>query len=321
MNDPVILKFPASEGQSPISSSSLPAMNMTGAPAINAAGIPAINTADIDLQTILHAWNEATDRLQHTHEALRAEVSRLSDELEAKNLELARKNRLADLGQMASHVAHEVRNSLVPMKLYLSLLRRRLDSDDGSATVLDKIMAGFTALEATVSDLLHFSSQRDARRERINVATLLHDVVQSLEPQFDAQDIWAKVDCPQGLMATVDPDMLKRAVLNLVLNALDALPTGGDLAITACQTCTGLEIEIADSGPGVPAAIVDRLFEPFFTTKGSGTGLGLAIVERIAAAHGGRAKVVNCPEGGAAFTLIIPQQISPQQAHGTERAA
>jgi signal transduction histidine kinase len=115
-------------------------------------------------------------------------------------------------------------------------------------------------------------------------------------------------------------------VLNLVLNALDALPTGGDLALTACQTNAGLEIEIADSGPGVPAAIVDRLFEPFFTTKGSGTGLGLAIVERIAAAHGGRAKVVNCPEGGAAFTLIIPQQIISQQivgqtAHATERAA
>jgi signal transduction histidine kinase len=313
MNNPMILKFPAPQGQSPASSSPLPAINMTGA--------PAMNMADTDLQAILQAWNEATDRLQHTHEALRAEVSRLSDELEAKNLELARKNRLADLGQMASHVAHEVRNSLVPMKLYLSLLRRRIDADASSASVLDKIMAGFTALEATVSDLLHFSSQRDARRERVNIANLLHDVVQSLEPQFDAQDIWAKVDCPPGLTASADPDMLKRAVLNLVLNALDALPTGGDLALTACQTSAGLEIEIADSGPGVPPTIVDRLFEPFFTTKGSGTGLGLAIVERIAVAHGGRAKVVNCPEGGAAFTLIIPQQTIPQQVYGTERAA
>jgi signal transduction histidine kinase len=101
--------------------------------------------------------------------------------------------------------------------------------------------------------------------------------------------------------------MLRRAVLNLLLNALDALPAGGELMLTACQTKAGLEIEVADSGPGVPAPIVERLFEPFFTTKGSGTGLGLAIVERIAAAHGGRATVANCPEGGAAFTLIIPQ--------------
>lgn len=307
MDEPIILKFPA------------PA---TGT-ALTAAAPAALNMADPDLQTILQAWNEATDRLQQTHEALRAEVSRLSDELEAKNRELARKNRLADLGQMASHVAHEVRNSLVPMKLYLSLLRRRIDSEDSSAGVLDKVMAGFTALEATVGDLLHFSSQRDPRRDRVQVAGLLQDIVQSLAPQLDAQGIWYQVDCDQDLTAMADADMLKRAVLNLVLNALDALPAGGELVLTACHTSMGLEIEVADSGPGIPVPLLDRLFEPFFTTKGSGTGLGLAIVERIAAVHGGRALVANCPEGGAAFTLVIPQAntIIPQAIQGRERAA
>jgi len=262
---------------------------------------------ELDLQTILAAWNEATDRLQHTHEALSAEVRRLSDELDVKNRELARKNRLADLGQMASHVAHEVRNSLVPMKLYLSLLRRRIDQDHGSVDVLDKVMAGFTALEATVSDLLHFSSQRDPRRSRLDIAGLVSDVLQSLQPQLAAQGIMAHVDCTPGLTALADADMLRRALLNLLLNALDVLPAGGELIITGCRTASGLEIEIADSGPGVAAPLLDRLFEPFFTTKGGGTGLGLAIVERIAAAHGGRATVANCAEGGAAFTLIIPQ--------------
>lgn len=293
MNEPVILKFPAT-ADGPLSEH-CPAM------------LPRAD--ELDLQTILAAWNEATDRLQHTHEALRSEVRRLSDELESKNRELARKNRLADLGQMASHVAHEVRNSLVPMKLYLSLLKRRIDDDRGSVDVLDKVMAGFTGLEATVGDLLHFSSQRDPRRERVHIAGLLSDVLQSLEPQLWAQDISRQIDCPQGLAVTADADMLRRAVLNLVLNALDAMPAGGELILTACQTKTGLEIEVADSGPGIPATLVDRLFEPFFTTKGSGTGLGLAIVERIAAAHGGQARVANCPEGGAAFTLVIPQSI------------
>jgi signal transduction histidine kinase len=289
MDEPIILKFPA-----------------LGGPPSMTAGLPPAD--QLDLQTILAAWNEATDRLQHTHEALQAEVRRLSDELESKNRELARKNRLADLGQMASHVAHEVRNSLVPMKLYLSLLRRRIDDDRGSLDVLDKVTSGFTALEATVGDLLHFSSQRDARRERLHVAPLVGDILQSLEPQLAAQGIHAWIDCPHGLTATVDADMLRRAMLNLLLNALDVLPHGGDLVITVCRTSVGLEIEIADSGPGVPAPLLDRLFEPFFTTKGGGTGLGLAIVERIAAAHGGRATVANCPEGGAAFTLIIPQE-------------
>src|SRR5438876_12123015 len=217
MDEPTILKFPLSRD------------------ALAPAG-----REELDLSTILKAWNEATDRLQHTHEALQAEVRRLSDELDAKNRELARKNRLADLGQMASHVAHEVRNSLVPMKLYISLLRRRIDQDRGSLDVLDKVMAGFTALEATVGDLLHFSSQRDPRRERLDVAGLLQDVLQSLEPQLRAQDISAEIDCPRGLTMMADGDMLRRAVLNLVLNALDAMPAGGELVLTACQTKVGL---------------------------------------------------------------------------------
>src|SRR5262245_6141706 len=111
-----------------------------------------------DLQIILAAWNEATDRLQRTHEALQAEVRRLSDELEVKNRELARRNRLADLGQMASHVAHEVRNGLVPLKLYLSLLKRRVRDDANSSEIVGNVEAGFSALEVIVSDLLNFSA-------------------------------------------------------------------------------------------------------------------------------------------------------------------
>ncbi|MEX2173558.1 MAG: ATP-binding protein, partial [Pirellulaceae bacterium] len=232
---------------------------------------------ELDLQTILRAWNVATDRLQQTHEALRAEVARLSDELESKNRELARKNRLADLGQMAAHVAHEVRNSLVPMKLYLSLLRRRLDQDAGSVDVLDKVTAGFTALEATVSDLLHFSSDREPQRTTFPMCELLEEVCEALAPQLDAQGIRAGIECPERLALEADRDMLRRALLNLLLNALDAMPAGGDLTITICPVPQGLEIEVADSGPGVADSLADRLFEPFFTTKAGGTGFGLAL--------------------------------------------
>jgi signal transduction histidine kinase len=263
----------------------------------------------LDLQAILHAWNAATDRLQRTQEALRAEVRRLSDELEQKNRELARKNRLADLGQMASHVAHEVRNSLVPIKLYLSLLRRRIEKDPPSLEILEKVQSGFAALEVTVGDLLHLSSQRDPVRQEIPVRLLVEEVLSALAPQLAAQGIAVQVDCPPELRARMDPEMLRRALLNLVLNALDVLPAGGELVITACRTPAGLELEVADSGPGIPPALVERLFEPFFTTKQGGTGLGLAIVERIAAAHGGRVLASNCPEGGAAFTLILPETL------------
>ena len=272
--------------------------------------------SELDLHAILEAWNQATDRLQATHTALRSEVRRLSDELEAKNRELARKNRLADLGQMASHVAHEVRNTLVPMKLYLSLLRRRIGGDSGSREVLDKFTSGFTALEATVSDLLHFSSDRQPQRLPFPIAELVGEVCRPLAPQLEAQGIHLTIDCPQEQTIRADRDMLRRAVLNLVLNALDAMPGGGRLDIIVCPTAAGIDIEVGDSGPGVPDELAPRLFEPFFTTKSSGTGLGLAIVERIAAAHGGRVGVASGADGGAAFTISIPFR-----AEALERAA
>src|SRR5829696_6930877 len=130
-------------------------------PAAAAAEAPVIAPIvgdDPSLAVILEAWNDATLRLQQTHESLQAEVARLTDELAAKDEELARENRLADLGRMAAHVAHEVRNSLVPVNLYMSLLRRRLSEDTGSLDVLTKVEAGFAALDATVNDLLNFTA-------------------------------------------------------------------------------------------------------------------------------------------------------------------
>lgn len=261
-----------------------------------------------DLETVLAAWHSATVRLEQTHNALRNEVRRLSDELEIKNRELARKNRLADLGQMASHVAHEVRNSLVPVTLYLSLLRRRLSEDPGSLDVLDKVEEGLLALDATVNDLLSFSAQRDPCPVRLNLHELVEGVLAAVAPQLRAQQIDVTVDIPPGTAVLADRDMLRRAVLNLVLNALDAMPDGGELVITSWEGPRGIELEVADSGPGLDEQVRRRAFEPFFSTKPGGTGLGLAVVYRTAEAHGGDVHVLNCPEGGAAFTLRIPRR-------------
>ena len=275
-----------------------------------------------DLETVLEAWHGATVRLEQTHEALRSEVHRLTNELEIKNRELARKNRLADLGQMASHVAHEVRNNLVPVRLYLSLLRRRID-DSGSLDVLDKVESGFFALENTVGDLLGFASDRDPQLASVQVQQLVDDVCASVAPQLDGQDIELAVDVPVHAKVTCDASMLKRALLNLVLNAFDAMPDGGRLTITAHVGGHGLEIEVADNGPGLSDEARRRAFEPFFTTKPSGTGLGLAIVYRIAEVHGGDVLATNCPEGGAAFTLRLPHQksITPLNAAPCREAA
>jgi signal transduction histidine kinase len=284
---------------------------MTNPEGMHAQGPPVgtVCRGDPDLEAVLAAWQTATERLQRTHETLRSEVCRLTDELEVKNRELARKNRLADLGQIASHVAHEVRNSLAPITLYMSLLRRRLGGEPASLNIVEKIDAGFTALEATVNDLLHFTAQRSPAWRRFDLHELIRDVCDSLAPQLSAQGIETAIDAPQPMTVCADRDMLRRAVLNLALNALDAMPDGGELIITACPTFQGFELEVADTGQGIPEEALPQLFEPFFTTKSGGTGLGLAIVDRIAAAHRGDVAAANCAEGGAAITLRFPRRL------------
>ena len=261
-----------------------------------------------DLDRLLDAWGAATERLQATHEALREQVRRLSDELEVKNRELARKNRLADLGQLASHVAHEVRNGLMPLTLYTSLLKRRLVDDAANSELLSKIETGLTALDTTVNDLLHFTADRQPQKSQFESRRLIDDVCDALRPQIEAQGVRVELDVPFGLQLFADRDMVRRAMLNLVLNALDVMPEGGELVVTGCETRYGIEIEIADSGPGLSDEVAGKVFEPFFTTKSDGTGLGLAIVYRTAQAHEGEVMAANCPEGGAAFTLKFPRQ-------------
>jgi len=170
----------------------------------------AVHADDLDLRDVLDMWQEATERLQATHEALRSEVRRLSDELEAKNRELARQNRLADLGRMAAHVAHEVRNNLTPMTLYTSLLGRRLQHDSGSRGILNHIESGLSALEVTVNDLLHFTADRVPNWRDFHLLDLVHEICDMLAPQLAAQGIHFEIDVPSGQLVTADQDLLRR---------------------------------------------------------------------------------------------------------------
>ena len=266
------------------------------------------------LADILAAWNDATLRLEQTHETLQAEVARLTDELDAKNRELARQNRLADLGRMAAHVAHEVRNSLVPVTLYMSLLRRRLSDDSGSLDILTKVEAGFTALDATVNDLLNFTSQsRTAVADRSSCRTSWRRCCDSLAPQFEAQGDRGRLDVPPHTVVTARPrdDAAGHSQSGAQRHRRDA-----DVAATSWSLRTTVAAGWNWKSPTAGRACLRRtcakVFDPFFTTKATGTGLGLSIVHRIVEAHGGRVTAVNCPEGGAAFTIELP----PRRAMG-----
>ncbi len=261
-----------------------------------------------DLASLLAAWNTATQRLERTHALLQEEVAQLRAELERKNRQLNRRNRLADLGQMASHVAHEVKNNLVPVTLYLNLLRRRLAGDSDGLDILTQVETGFNSLNATVNDLLSFTAHRQPHRRGFLVDQLAEEIIASVAPQLTAQGVEVEVDIPPHTLLDADREMFRKAMLNLVLNAIDAMPHGGELVITSHASQMAFELEVADSGPGIREEEKARLFEPFFSTKPTGTGLGLAIVSHVAEAHGGSVTVTNCPEGGAAFTIRIPHR-------------
>ena len=161
---------------------------------------------------------------------------------------------------------------------------------------------------AADADLVQFNSNCRPQLQTFPLLRLIEDVYASLASQLSAQEIETITDVPAGQFVTADRQMFRLAVLNLVRGALDAMPDGGTLVVTSCFTPRGLELEIADSGPGLLDEEKSRAFEPLDTTDRGLAGLRRAVVYRIAQAHGGDATAVNCPEGGAAFTLRIPQQ-------------
>ena len=136
---------------------------------------------------------------------------------------------------------------------------------------------------------------------------LVESICRSLDRQMAAQGVQVDIDIPAGQTLTADGDMLRQAVANLVVHAMDAMPDGGALVVTSSVGPTAVELEIADSGPGLPAEAQHKGPGSLCRTSAGTIDLGLAVVCRIADLHGGAVTAINCPEGGAAFTLSIPR--------------
>jgi signal transduction histidine kinase len=138
------------------------------------------------------------------------------------------------------------------------------------------------------------------------VRPLVEEVCSRFEPRIVAAGIQTTIDVPLGARVAADRDMLATAIENMVANAIDAMPAGGQLVITSYSGQGRFELEIADDGPGLDEMQLRAAFQPFYTTKHNAAGLGLAVVRRVAEAHQGDVAAMNCPEGGAAFTLRLP---------------
>ena len=265
-----------------------------------------------DLKALLEAYLASTESLRAAQEALRRQVSDLSSELEQKNALLARRNRLAELGEMAAGVAHEIRNPLGGIRLYAGLLERDLARDPERLGLLRRLLDGVGQLDRIVGEMLDFTRRIVLQPRDLEAERVLEEALRSALPADGAAAGPVRIlrRYATGLRLRADPHHLHRAVLNLVLNALEAMPEGGVLTLAAEAFPGGVELRVEDSGPGIPAETLGRVFDPFFTTKAQGTGLGLAIVQQVAEAHGGSVEALNRPEGGACFRIRLPEGAS-----------
>ncbi|HKQ48359.1 MAG TPA: ATP-binding protein [Phycisphaerae bacterium] len=266
-----------------------------------------ISQRERELAGIISSYNEVTERLKEAHERLEREVARLHDELRQKNMELRRRDRLAALGEMAAGLAHEIRNPLGGIALYSSMLERELDAASPAHGAAAKITIGVRTLERLVSDILDFAQERPLQRHACRMADLLPGLDTSIEPWADQCRCQLIIEPKAGECALYcDSERLGQALLNLLMNAVQAAGEKGTAWLSARLKSDGAEIEVWDSGPGIPRDDLDRIFNPFFTTKAQGTGLGLAIVHQIVEAHGGTIRAGNRNEGGARFVIWLP---------------
>ena len=284
-----------------------------------------------DLAELLGAFNEVTTKLQAAHESLRAEVVRLQGELRQANEQIERGKRLAELGEMAAGIAHEVRNPLGSIRLYARMLVDDLGVGEDRAkerAIAEKIGSATRGLDAVVTDVLAFAREMRPRSEPVEVGGMISRAIEEClasdrEEHAGAgrvlivrDDEMAEMD---GEIVVCDTSQMHRALVNVLRNGIQAMrEQGGECEIRVSverrtlPDSTGTAnsftaIVVRDSGPGVPPGVMERMFNPFFTTRATGTGLGLAIVHRTMDAHAGRVLVRNVDGRlGAIVELLLP---------------
>lgn len=277
------------------------------------------NLTPEDLASILASYNEATEKLRASHDGLQQEVRRLHNELGRKNRQLERRKRLAALGEMAAGLAHEIRNPLGGIMLYADLLRKDLTERQDLVEVVDKIICGVQSLDGLVGQVLAMTHTVEPKLYRADLSAAVSAAVELLDDQVRRHKTQVSLHLPERLEVICDREMIHRAVLNLVRNAIQAAGPSGQVTVDLSVNDHLAIIQIADDGDGIDPKISDRIFNPFFTTKDDGTGLGLTIVHRIVEAHEGSITVGPSRIGGTTFTIRLP--ISGKETQPEDRGS
>ncbi|MEN6473624.1 MAG: PAS domain S-box protein [Syntrophaceae bacterium] len=234
--------------------------------------------------------------------------------------ELAQARKMAILGEMSAHIAHEVRNPLQKMKTGLELFSRSTTLDERQEKILEGVHGGIENLERFVTEILEWSRSGEVRLKEYHISNIINGLVFNREAEFNTRAIQLETYYDQAVdRVMADGIHLRQALEDILDNALDAMPSGGVIRITTqalpghtfvhagrSASVDALEIRIQDTGHGIAPEDLGRVFEPFFTRKSTGTGLGLALVQKVVEMHKGQVEVLSVPGQGAEFVIRLP---------------
>jgi two-component system sensor histidine kinase HydH len=223
--------------------------------------------------------------------------------------------KLAAVGTLAAGLSHEIRNPLNAASLQLTLLERRIRRlvPEHSAQLLeplDLVQHEISRLSQIVADFLQFARPREFTAVQVDLAAVVEAGLALLQAQLDEAGLRLERVITDRPQIDGDTGLLQQALINLVLNAIQATPRGGVVRVSLIDASDGIQLKIEDSGQGIPDEIRNRIFEPFFTTKDTGSGLGLPMVHSIVQQHSGAISVDDSDLGGASVTITLPQHLT-----------
>ncbi len=229
------------------------------------------------------------------------DISRIK-ELEAEN---ERNRRLTAMGSLLMKIAHEIRNPLGSIELFANMIAEDL-SDTIHGEYARRISGAVSMLRNTLENMLSFTKGITPKREKTNINILIREIIAEFEGILQRVGIKIDFQSEGNFEILIDPPLFRQALINLIVNAYQAMPEGGSLTVELLKEEKFLRINLRDTGHGIDEEILDKIFEPFFSTKDRGSGLGLSITNSIISSHGGKIKVTSTPNKGTEFAIYLP---------------
>lgn len=252
-------------------------------------------------------WERDGRRPPDGLEGLAHRVEQVVGQLQQRERDLRRAERLAAVGQLAAGMAHEIRNPLTSIQLLVQTARR--DPGAGALTEDDLALIDgeLARIEQSLRTFLDYARPPKLERVPCDLGAVADGALKLVRGRAQQQGVGVRLDPPtEPIALSADPAQLRQVLVNLLLNALDAMPTGGALDLAVRRAGAAATLAVSDTGAGITADIAPRLFEPFATNKETGVGLGLVVCKRIVEDHGGTIGAFNRPGGGATFLVRLP---------------